>query len=311
MKGAILPREFAAKMHGYTIVEVMIVLAVSGVMFLIAANFISGKQAKTAWNLGVNTLAADVQSKIDSVSDGQYTDVPTACTVTYDKKSEPPIPLAAQLDNRTVILDSSLNVQGTNASCVFMGYMFHFTKGVSPAAMPGESTNNYITSNQYAIIPLGGARVSKLDSAPIIDIHDSALAPLVANAGEQDLGQRLPVPQGLQVEGMKVWFKTGGVSVSTDTYNLEIILSIPQSGNVSGTYATGGQTLAMLADSTIPARVTKIRAKYVNLEKNIEYVKKAVICLTDGTRHGTVTIGENGDQVRAVTTLGLVGNACV
>ena len=46
---------------GYTIVEVMIVLAVSSAMFLIAANFINGKQERTAFSQGSNEMVSQLQ----------------------------------------------------------------------------------------------------------------------------------------------------------------------------------------------------------------------------------------------------------
>ena len=60
---------------GYTIIEVMIVLAVSGVMFIIAASFISGKQESTAFTEGANEFASQLQQTIAEVADGQYSDV--------------------------------------------------------------------------------------------------------------------------------------------------------------------------------------------------------------------------------------------
>lgn len=48
---------------GYTVVEVMIVLAVSGIMFLVAANFINGKQQKTSFANGVNEMASRIQDR--------------------------------------------------------------------------------------------------------------------------------------------------------------------------------------------------------------------------------------------------------
>jgi hypothetical protein len=95
---------------GYTVVEVMIVLAVSGMMFIVAANFINGKQAKTAFNQGVNEMASRLQDTIEQVTDGRYSDIPLNCSV----------------------VGSSLNFsgptkgQGKNQDCVFLGKIVHF-----------------------------------------------------------------------------------------------------------------------------------------------------------------------------------------
>ena len=58
--------------YGYTIVEVMIFLAVSSLMFLIAVGFISGKQNNVEFTLSVNTLKSDIQQVFNNVSSGYY-----------------------------------------------------------------------------------------------------------------------------------------------------------------------------------------------------------------------------------------------
>ena len=95
---------------GYTIVEVMIVLAVSSVMFVIAANFINGKQAKTSFTQGVNSLSAQIQDIIDDVVDGKYSDVAVSCTESSSSVNITPV----------------AQPQGTNAQCVFRGKLIHF-----------------------------------------------------------------------------------------------------------------------------------------------------------------------------------------
>ena len=64
---------------GYTIIEVMIVLAVSGLMFIIAATFINGKQQRATFTAGVNEMASELQNVIEQVNDGSYADVPLNC----------------------------------------------------------------------------------------------------------------------------------------------------------------------------------------------------------------------------------------
>lgn len=60
---------------GYTIVETMIFLAVTGMMFASAMIFVSGQQQKTEFNQSVRNFTADLQSLINDVSTG-YTSFP-------------------------------------------------------------------------------------------------------------------------------------------------------------------------------------------------------------------------------------------
>lgn len=57
---------------GFTIVEVMIFLAVSGLTFLIAAAFISGKEGQAEFTSGMNDANQAVRSIIDDVVNGNY-----------------------------------------------------------------------------------------------------------------------------------------------------------------------------------------------------------------------------------------------
>lgn len=96
---------------GYTIVEVMIVLAVSAVMFLVAANFINGKQEKAAFAQGSNDTGSKLQSIVEEVTDGHYSDVPLQCSIS---------------GSTLQVSTSGSGSQGENSNCVFMGKIVRF-----------------------------------------------------------------------------------------------------------------------------------------------------------------------------------------
>jgi prepilin-type N-terminal cleavage/methylation domain-containing protein len=101
---------------GYTIIEVMIVLAVSGVMFLIAASFINGKQEHASFTEGVNQMASNIQDIIEQVTDGQYSDIGLTCT---SPDLNAPMPTVS-------VNSSAISNQGGNHDCVFIGKLLHF-----------------------------------------------------------------------------------------------------------------------------------------------------------------------------------------
>ncbi len=102
---------------GYTIIEVLIVLAVTGLMFVIAVNFINGKQERTAFTTGVNEMASRIQDVIEQVHDGQYSDIGLMCT-----------PNPTRVDVRPSVTPLT-DTQGTNSGCVFLGKVLHFPVG--------------------------------------------------------------------------------------------------------------------------------------------------------------------------------------
>jgi hypothetical protein len=96
---------------GYTIIEVMIVLAVSGFMFIIAANFINGKQEKAAFTQGSNDTVSRLDKIVEEVTDGHYSDVPLQCSVVGSTLS---------------VGTSGVGAQGQNPNCVFLGKIVRF-----------------------------------------------------------------------------------------------------------------------------------------------------------------------------------------
>jgi prepilin-type N-terminal cleavage/methylation domain-containing protein len=103
---------------GYTILEVMIVLAISALLFLMAASFINGKQSSTSFTTGVAQFSSNLQGVLDQVTNGQYSDVPLQCTYSGSGLNITTKPS----DTGDVSPD-----QGTNPQCVFLGKMVHFT----------------------------------------------------------------------------------------------------------------------------------------------------------------------------------------
>jgi len=155
---------------GYTIVEVMIVLAVSGVMFVIAANFISGKQQRTAFTAGSNEFATQVQTVATQVIDGQFSDVAFGCSAVA---GSPQLSITA------------VGERGQNPQCVFLGKFIHLVVGAG-------------NKNTYEVFSIAGARtatsLAAAKATPIVDGNDLTL--------------QKRVPQSLEIE--KVQITKGG-----------------------------------------------------------------------------------------------------
>ena len=61
------------KPHGFTIVETLIFLAVSGLMFVSVLAYIGGKSGQTEFDQGIHSVFSQLQSIPASVSAGEYT----------------------------------------------------------------------------------------------------------------------------------------------------------------------------------------------------------------------------------------------
>lgn len=261
---------------GYTIVEVMIVLAVSGVMFLIAANFINGKQEHTAFTEGSNDLVSRLQNIAQDVTDGHYSDWPITCDA---NPSGTAISFPA----------SGSPGQGANPKCVFLGKLVHFY--ISGTALP----------QAYETFSLAAAR----------NITGSLPQPGVKAI--PGLTDQSTVPQNLYVQGMHVLDLTGNDHPSVSNIGFAQGLgTIPDP--TAGVYQSGAQTVGLVyttaLDNAAAGSVTAIAGGAV------QPAKSAVICLSDGTRYAQVFIGgtngsapssNNGNQLNvSVQQLGTV-----
>ncbi len=97
------------KKTGFTIIEVMIVLAVTGVLFAAAVILLAGKQQKTQFTLAANNIAIQIQQTAGDVTNGYYPNL-------GDFKCNNGQP--NQITNS--------NSQGTNYGCIFLGKIMQF-----------------------------------------------------------------------------------------------------------------------------------------------------------------------------------------
>lgn len=89
---------------GYTILEVMIVLAVTGSLFFSAALLLGGRQAQTEFTQSVRDYESKLQSVASEVSSGYY----------------PSVSCLAPASGR-VVIPSGASGSGASTGCVFLG----------------------------------------------------------------------------------------------------------------------------------------------------------------------------------------------
>jgi type II secretory pathway pseudopilin PulG len=124
----------ASKQVGFTIVETMIVLAVTGGMLIIAVMFVSGRQNRTEFQTSINDLQQQLQQIINETNSGHYNNNGDfSCNGT----------------GALVTLSGGSNSQGSNAGCIFMGNAIQFGTGTS-GNLPSQLGIIPIVGKQYA-----------------------------------------------------------------------------------------------------------------------------------------------------------------
>jgi prepilin-type N-terminal cleavage/methylation domain-containing protein len=294
---------------GYTIIEVMIVLAVSGVMFLIAATFINGKQERASFQTGVNEMASQIQDTINQVTDGQYSDIPLNCQgltaggvgAAANAGQQVTFPSIALLGNPE---------QGGNSGCVFAGKIFHFSLNNDPSSYEifSMAASRQCLTSDGVLEPLTFYCDSAVTGGYSANypLEGSGIVPIAqpfTNA-DNDLTSQATVPQDLSVVGMSVTDTSGSPSYepisSHSAFTIGFVQGFGASQAGNGNYQSGAQTVNMIEDS-IPTNLSESSAAGHVLPSNLVLAENACIGLSDGQQYAEIDLGSTGSNQLAPT----------
>jgi prepilin-type N-terminal cleavage/methylation domain-containing protein len=250
---------------GFTIVEVMIVLAVTGLLFLSAAALISGRTDQTEFDQSIRAVQQQIQQTINEVSAGDYpNDTNYTCVD----------------NNNSLSFATGGQGQGTNQNCIFLGTAMQF--GVGPN---GDSETTYT---------LAGLRQSGGDE--VTDLAQ-AIPAIVAPNGNPD-AQTLPLDYGLHTYGTSMNYSINGGGL-TPIGAVAFVYSLASYGQAN-TINSGSQHVnvvpirgSQLGD---PSPVTTIDGALPTLDALDASSGTAVtICFASATtsQYGLITIGGN------------------
>lgn len=166
---------------GFTIIEVLIVLAVTGFLFVGAALLIAGRQSQTEFNQAIRQVQTQIQQVINDVAVGYYPNTNNfVCTVSG---TNPPT------------VSPGVSEQGTNSDCIFIGKTIQFdVAGTSP--------------EQFKVYTMVGRRLSSTgsgdDSQNRAQAKPIAVAPNTTDPNVPDNSETFQLNGGLTTYSM-VW----------------------------------------------------------------------------------------------------------
>ena len=164
----------SGKKDGYTIVEVMIFMAVTSALFVAIIATFSGRQARAEFSIATREIESRLQDIANDVSTGYYNNPGTfTCTAPAG----------------TPILTVGASPQGTNEDCTYIGRVAQF-------AVDGNN-------KQYNLFTVVGSRLGS-DGNDSDDLDDANPTPLVLPG----LIENNQFPVGLVIDGM--WRVDGG-----------------------------------------------------------------------------------------------------
>jgi len=177
--------------QGFTIIEVMIVLAITALLLLGAIVLVAGRQNETEFTVAMQEIQSEIQQEISLVTVGNYTDTNNVNCMASAIAGTPPVVFFGP------------GSRGANQDCVYLGTALHFYGG------PGGTNPNI---NYYSVIPIVGRQchsgsTATGDCTPIQSIGDAV--PVAVEAGKiapftsvpNDM-RNYPLENGITVEGM-------------------------------------------------------------------------------------------------------------
>lgn len=264
---------------GYTILETMIVLAVSALMFLAAVAAFGGRQQEIQFNQAVRDLDSKIQDIINDVAVGFF-DNPQSIGCTATGTSKPSLNVGAGTG------------QGTNGDCVFIGKAVQF-----------DVTN---PDSQLDIYTILGRRV--VDSSPGVankDVSnlDEAQPILVGGTGYSNAVNVYPLSWGLKITDVYIIDPAGGAVGNTGGVGFFTSFS----STIGDSAVSNSQNVRI---GPIPnTELSDDETAFINDANNMNEAntvlaskRAVVVCLksANNNKRAAIAIGLNG---RAETTL--------
>ncbi len=252
---------------GYTMTEVMIVLAVTTALFVMIAIAFQGRQARVEFTQAVRNYEARLQNVISDVTKGYYQSSGFACS--------------AGMSGPPSINSSAPQDPGTNSGCIFLGKV----------VASHEASGDVLTVIGRRLVGAAGSPdVRNLEEARPLAVHDS-----VTNV---DITELLNHSYGLQVRKVLRLGDQTTTNVAAFGFMNQLAGGVSSDAQGSRSVLLYGITDTMVATPTDTAAALIQNNGLVRLNDGI------LICLRGANgQRAEVTIGANNSQTAFTTVL--------
>lgn len=275
---------------GYTIIEVMMVLAISGGLLASVAVMISNQQERTEFAISTRSVESTFQDLFNDVESGVINNNGKLSCSAGDSLSA------------TVGIDPTAAEQGTNTNCVYLGKAIHFYRTSATAPVNNYTIVNIVGKRQYKETALGDPiNITTIDKAKPTAFYrdDSDQSPVTGGTLEN----------GLQVTAIYYFDSSTNTLSSVSSRTIGIMGQMGVGGETGGygggagtniAAGDGGSRIVRIVHDTIdsvplpPKMDTALQSKINSLGPNdLSGTRGALICLNTGpnSRTSAVAIG--------------------
>lgn len=277
--------------NGFTIVETMVVLAVTGALFVAIAASLTGRQNAAEFTRAIQSVQSQLQQIIDQVPAGNFPDQQIQCTS----------------GGGSLVFSTGGN-QGTNSQCIFLGKVIQFQ-------VHGTGGNS---AEQYQVYTIAGLNTQGTAAAPF-----AAAKPTVVQVGGNYAAYSTAV--SLEYGLSAVWMKSQGQPIGAVGFLMEPGIA----GNTGTGYSSGAQqvdlvpirTTSLNQDlSTGVAEIQDNTASAGGLQDANLLTSGPInpsggvqICFASGTTNqsGLITIGSIGRQLAVKLNIKSGNTSCL
>lgn len=262
-----------SKAGGFTIIETLIVMAVSGSMFIAVVALISGKQGASQFQLAINDVTQQLQQTIGYVSNGYFSTSNVSCAV-GGPAGKP-------------LLTQGSGTIGTSSACLLLGDVIEFNRAPNP--------------DQFIVYPMVGLRLAAGTATPATTFKDAN--PIAVATGNAPYNN---VPDASVATGLMNGLSLAGASLNLPAF---AILATPSSISGATGGASGAQQVGLYSvNGTNATTAPSSNLTQINNYTNYASVTSVSICLASGTTNqsGLITIG--GSSRLLTVVLAIKGN---
>lgn len=267
--------------RGYTVIEVLIVLAVTAGLFASAAIMIAGRQNRTAFEQAVRNVQSQIQAIMEEVAIGHYpNNGDFRCTATASGPS----------------LTAGSADLGTNSDCIFIGKVIQFdVAGTDP--------------EQFVVYTLAGLRKvagGNTEAVNRVEAQPKVIAPSTSQMSVPDRAVVIRLESGLTT--YRMWVNDG--STDQDIGAVGFMQSLAKYSG--GSIITGTQnlnTVAVTGTSLNADRLTTAQIINDNFPGGpYDQIGGVSICFVSGATNQSGLVRIGGNNRNQTVTLDIKSN---
>lgn len=255
------------KAQGFTIIETLVVLAVSAGLFVAVAATLGGRQGRTEFSQSIQDIRTQIQQVANDVSAGFYPDTNNyTCTPAGTGPS----------------FSSGSSEQGGNTGCIFLGKVIQFQ--IAGTSDPEQFKVYTLAGLQQDST---GAEVTTYSAA-----RPKVVAPTTTNPGTPDASTKGVLKYGVTTK--EAYY--GAVKTNIGAVAFLNSLS-PGTGSSSSQHINVIPVSGTVLNASAPAGAQAIENNIASSSMNVSSGVKLCFVSGGSNQSGLITIGGNGRQL--------------